>query len=163
MKERGLMAIIVAEGDRSSISFANIRGGSGCTGCKTYLETRCAESRHLGEHVPKDAGTDSGPSVTYFTPRQLVALTTFSDLVAEASGARRAGCRHADLPNDGRPLRDGGAGATAYAEAVVIYWLHVGSVVFAIFGTQSRLVGAQRWIRLSCVYATGPPNGMGLC
>ena len=34
--------------------------------------------------MPKDAGTDSRPFGDLFTPRQLVALTTFSDLVAEA-------------------------------------------------------------------------------
>src|SRR5690606_4046476 len=56
-----------------------------------------------------------------FTPRQLVALTTFSDLVAEA---REQVCRDAlaaGLPDDDTPLREGGAGARAYAEAVSVY------------------------------------------
>ena len=56
-----------------------------------------------------------------FTPRQLVALTTFSDLVAEAMERVERDAANADLPNDERPLRDGGAGATAYAEAVGVY------------------------------------------
>ncbi len=56
-----------------------------------------------------------------FTPRQLVALTTFSDLVAEAMERVRRDAANAGLPNDERPLRDGGAGATAYAEAVGVY------------------------------------------
>ena len=56
-----------------------------------------------------------------FTSRQLVALTTFSDLVAEAMERVEQDAASADLPNDGRPLRDGGAGATAYAEAVGVY------------------------------------------
>ena len=56
-----------------------------------------------------------------FTPRQLVALTTFSDLVAEAMERVKRDADGADLPNDKRPLRDGGAGATAYAEAVGVY------------------------------------------
>ena len=75
-----------------------------------------------------------------FTPRQLVALTTFSDLVAEAmervkrdySGLRasRPGRGQDTLDMEGEtpaypenetPLRDGGAGATAYAEAVGVY------------------------------------------
>lgn len=57
----------------------------------------------------------------YFTPRQLVALTTFSDLVAEAIGHVRRDAIGAGLPDDGKPLRDGGTGATAYAEAVGVY------------------------------------------
>ena len=56
-----------------------------------------------------------------FTPRQLVALTTFSDLVGEATERVRLDAAAAGLPNDGRPLRDGGTGATAYAEAVGVY------------------------------------------
>ena len=56
-----------------------------------------------------------------FTSRQLVALTTFSDLVAEAMERVERDAANTDLPNDGRPLRDGGAGATAYAEAVGVF------------------------------------------
>ena len=56
-----------------------------------------------------------------FTPRQLVALTTFSDLVAEATERVERDAANADLPKDKRPLRDGGTGATAYAEAVGVY------------------------------------------
>jgi putative DNA methylase len=56
-----------------------------------------------------------------FTPRQLVALTTFSDLVAEARAKIRADALAADLPNDDAPLGDGGVGARAYAEAVSVY------------------------------------------
>ena len=54
----------------------------------------------------------------YFTPRQLVALTTFSDLVSEARERIRQDAVAAGLPDDGVPLREGGTGATAYAEAV---------------------------------------------
>jgi len=56
-----------------------------------------------------------------FTPRQLVALTTFSDLVGEAMERVRRDALAAGLPDDGVPLRDGGTGATAYAEAVGVY------------------------------------------
>jgi putative DNA methylase len=56
-----------------------------------------------------------------FTPRQLVALTTFSDLVGEAMGRVREDSLAAGLPNDNKPLRDGGTGAQAYAEAVGVY------------------------------------------
>ena len=53
-----------------------------------------------------------------FTDRQLVALTTFSDLVTEARERVRADALAAGIPDDGVPLRDGGVGATGYAEAV---------------------------------------------
>jgi len=56
-----------------------------------------------------------------FTPRQLVALTTFSDLVGEAMQQVRRDTLQAGLPDDPKPLRDGGIGATAYAEAVGVY------------------------------------------
>lgn len=56
-----------------------------------------------------------------FTPRQLVALTTFSDLVGEAIQRIEADARAAGLEPDPRPLRDGGTGPRAYAEAVGVY------------------------------------------
>ena len=56
-----------------------------------------------------------------FTDRQLVALTTFCDLVGEAMERTRGDAASAGLPDDGRPLREGGTGATAYAEAVGVY------------------------------------------
>ena len=56
-----------------------------------------------------------------FTPRQLVALTTLSDLVGEAMERIRRDAPASGLPDDGKPLRDGGTGAFAYAEAVGVY------------------------------------------
>ncbi|MBO9384726.1 MAG: DUF1156 domain-containing protein, partial [Roseiflexus sp.] len=56
-----------------------------------------------------------------FTPRQLVALTTFADLVGEAMECVRRDAQAAGLPDDGVGLNDGGAGATAYAQAVGVY------------------------------------------
>ena len=56
-----------------------------------------------------------------FTSRQLIALTTFSDLVGEVMERVRRDAASAGLPDDDRPLRDGGTGATAYAEAVAVY------------------------------------------
>ncbi|PIE22573.1 MAG: hypothetical protein CSA62_11850 [Planctomycetota bacterium] len=58
-----------------------------------------------------------------FTPRQLVALTTFSDLVGEAMDRIRQDSLAAGLPDDPTPLRDGGTGARAYAEAVAVYFV----------------------------------------
>ena len=56
-----------------------------------------------------------------FTHRQLVALTTFSDLVQEAREQVWRDALAAEVSDDGKALRDGGAGATAYAEAVGVY------------------------------------------
>ena len=56
-----------------------------------------------------------------FTPRQLVALTTFSDLVTEARARVERDAIVAGLPDDSTLLRDGGTGAKAYAEAVGVY------------------------------------------
>ncbi|MBE3561330.1 MAG: DUF1156 domain-containing protein [Ktedonobacteraceae bacterium] len=60
-----------------------------------------------------------------FTPRQLVALTTFADLVQEVRERVLADAvqayRQAGLPDDARPLHEGGSGAAAYADAVATY------------------------------------------
>ncbi|MDB9406766.1 DUF1156 domain-containing protein [Microcystis sp. CS-574] len=56
-----------------------------------------------------------------FTPRQLVALTTFSDLVSEAREKIKADAVAAGIPDDDLSLNDGGIGATAYADAVATY------------------------------------------
>jgi putative DNA methylase len=56
-----------------------------------------------------------------FTPRQLVALNTFADLLLEARQNAKADAVRAGLQNDGRPLANGGAGAEAYADAIAIY------------------------------------------
>jgi putative DNA methylase len=56
-----------------------------------------------------------------FTPRQLVALTTFSDLVHEAREEIKRSAIAVGFADDGRALCDGGVGAHAYADAVSVY------------------------------------------
>ena len=56
-----------------------------------------------------------------FTRRQLVALTTFSELVQEAHERVQHDALTAGLTDDSKPLRDGGTGATAYADAIAVY------------------------------------------
>jgi len=56
-----------------------------------------------------------------FTPRQLVALTTFSDLVGEVRERVLQNARSAGLPDDKKGINNGGCGATAYADAVATY------------------------------------------
>ncbi len=56
-----------------------------------------------------------------FTSRQLVALTTFSDLVQEAREKVLLDAQQAGMTTDGIPLNDGGTGTNAYADAVATY------------------------------------------
>jgi putative DNA methylase len=73
---------------------------------------------------PRDFKTPNYGLATFadlFTSRQLVALTTFSDLVGEASEKVKADAIKAGMPADSKPLRDGGFGASAYSEAICVY------------------------------------------
>ncbi len=56
-----------------------------------------------------------------FTKRQLLALNTFSDLVAEAIQKCERDSLAAGRGDDPRGLDDGGAGAKAYAQAIGVY------------------------------------------
>lgn len=56
-----------------------------------------------------------------FTPRQLVALTTFSDLVRECREQIRKDALAAGMADDENGLETGGCGAQAYAEAASVY------------------------------------------
>jgi putative DNA methylase len=73
-----------------------------------------------------------------FTSRQLVALVTFSDLVGEAHERIRHDTATTGLPDDHKPLRDGGTSATAYAEAVGLYLAMVVSKETVFLVTQAR-------------------------
>lgn len=53
-----------------------------------------------------------------FLPRQLAALTTFSDLLSEFWERARSDAIAAGMSDDGVRFRDGGSGADAYADAV---------------------------------------------
>lgn len=67
--------------------------------------------RNFGLHRPMDL----------FTPRQLVAMVTFSDLVQEARMQVKRHAIAASMPDDDKLLRDGGIGAVAYADAIAVY------------------------------------------
>ena len=57
----------------------------------------------------------------YFTPRQLVALTTFSDLVQEIRNKVIEDSKAQGMQDDGLGIDAGGTGATAYGDAVAVY------------------------------------------
>ena len=77
-----------------------------------------------------------------FTPRQLVALTTFSDLVQEAIARCHSDARNAGMEDDPRGLEEGGTGAKAYAEAVGVY------LTFAIDKVADRNSSLCSWATL---------------
>ena len=77
-----------------------------------------------------------------FTPRQLTALTTFSELVAEAQAKAEADAVAAGMKNDHLPLRNGGDGAKAYGEAVGVY------LAFAVDRLANRSSTICPWNRI---------------
>jgi putative DNA methylase len=82
----------------------------------------------------------------YFTPRQLLALTTFSDLVEEVRERVKRDALATGLPDNGG-LAAGGTGATAYAEAVSVYLAFARDKVVNWLTTISHWWGAQDKIR----------------
>ena len=132
-----LMAV-VAEGDRSRV----------------YLEPTEEQEYIALSAMPKDTPETDLPERALgfrvqeygmtkwrdlFTDRQLVALTTFADLVAEARDRVQRDAVAVGMRNAGVPLRDDGTGATAYAEAVGVY---LGMAVSKLSDAQSSLC---RW------------------
>jgi putative DNA methylase len=101
-----------------------------------------------------------------FTTRQLLALTTFSDLTNEARAQVERDAVAAGLPDDALSLAAGGRGALAYAEAVGIdlafavdyganYWSTIATPAEGfIRGTFSRQALPMTWD-----FAEAPPFG----
>jgi len=76
-----------------------------------------------------------------YTPRQLLALTTFADQIGAIRTEIEADARRAGLDADGVPLREGGAGAPAYAEAVSVY------LAMALDRAAAKWCSFARWHR----------------
>lgn len=75
-------------------------------------------------HNPRDIRTQLYGLTSYgdlFTSRQLVALSTFSDLVAEVRAQVVEDAQAAGMDEDSLGLDGGGCGAMAYGEAVGVY------------------------------------------
>ena len=114
-----LMAV-VAEGTRGRVYLA---ATSEMEKIATMTEPTWAPELSLPDD-PRNFWTLSYGLTTYadlFTSRQLVALTTFSDLVAEVREKIRTDSIVAGMSDDKTNLANGGTGATAYAEAVSVY------------------------------------------
>lgn len=75
-----------------------------------------------------------------FTPRQLVALTTLSDLVGEVRERILKDGLVAGMADDGKALDVGGTGATAYAQAVSVY------LAFAVDRCADFSNSLTRWV-----------------
>ena len=154
-----LMAI-VAEGDRERVYLAPTEEHhSAATGAEPNWKPETAMPENARWFSPPLYGLTTFGDL--FTGRQLVALTTFSDLVVEAMERVRTDAAAAELPDGGRPLREGGTGATAYAEAVGVY---LGLGVSKLSDTQSTLC---RWKStmdqsIAAFGRPGSPNGLGL-
>ncbi|MEO0248549.1 MAG: DUF1156 domain-containing protein [candidate division WOR-3 bacterium] len=109
---------IVAEGNRGRIYV------SPPSYSEDNIET--PETSWLDQPLPENPRWFSPPGYglrnfkDLFTPRQLVALTAFSDLVAEARERALADALAAGL-HEGEGIAAGGRGARAYADAVATY------------------------------------------
>lgn len=118
MEDR-LMAVVV-EGNRSRI-YLNPTVDIESTASKAKPQ------RKPDVEMPKNPRWFSPPLyglTTYgdlFTPRQLLALTTFSDLVCEAREQILKDAIAAGMADDDATLRDDGLGAMAYGEAIGVY------------------------------------------
>jgi putative DNA methylase len=128
--------IIKAEGRAGKLSAQMMavvaEGSSG----RSYCEATAIDIAAAGQAEPnwKPAGRNpekltGGTVFVYgldewwklFTPRQLTALTTFSDLLPEVRERVLADWVAGNGPDDGIRLRNGGSGASAYADAIVTY------------------------------------------
>ena len=112
-----LMAVVV-EGHRGRVylSPTDEMGGVAASALPSWKpDTPCrgtfasnAQGRRYGFNVFGD----------YFTNRQLLALTVFSDLVAEVRERVRLDAAQAGYADDGLGLDAGGLGATSYADSI---------------------------------------------
>lgn len=114
-----LMAI-VAEGDRGRVYLSPTQQDEvvARSASPTWAPEGEIAARMTGGNCTPYGLTQWGD---LFTDRQLVALTTFSELVGEVRERVRADAARAGLADDGKRLDEGGTGATAYADAVATY------------------------------------------
>ncbi len=133
-----LMAI-VAQGDRSRVYLAPTEDQEKIALSATPTDTPEADlpKRALSFRV-QEYGMTKWRDL--FTSRQLAALTTFSELVTEARQRVQRDAVAAGMPADGVPLRDGGKGAMAYAEAIAVY------LAFAVDRCCDFSNSCTRWI-----------------
>lgn len=114
-----LMAV-VAEGSRGRVYCTPTGRDEQCAKCEVPENVPSGSLAANPQYmIPIPYGMDEWWKL--FTPRQLVALTTFSDLLAEVSIKVHNDALSAGMQNDDVRLRNGGGGAAAYTDAVVTY------------------------------------------
>lgn len=114
-----LMAV-VCEGVRSRVYLSPIDGMEEVArGARPTWRPTAPVPRHLTGGTCVPYGLDQFGKL--FTDRQLVALNTFSDLVKDAQAKATADAKAAGWEDDGKPLCEGGTGATAYGDALAVY------------------------------------------
>lgn len=109
----------VAEGERRRVYLAPSKSHEDAASCARPATAPLGNlpDQALGFRV-KAYGMDAYADL--FTPRQLTALTTFSDLVGEARELVLRDALAAGLP-EGERLDGGGSGSAAYADAVTTF------------------------------------------
>lgn len=114
-----LMAV-VCEGVRSRVYLSPIDGMEEVArGARPTWKPTAPVPRHLTGGTCVPYGLDQFGKL--FADRQLVALNTFSDLVKDAQAKATADAKAAGWEDDGKPLCEGGTGATAYGDALAVY------------------------------------------
>ncbi len=116
------LVAVVAEGERRRVYVAATSDDANTAtvdrGVSWAPSQRVPEPNHEVDRLPMYGMFTWGDA---FAPRQLTALTTFSDLLGEVAEQARSDASGAGLAADGVRLNTGGRGADAYADAVVTY------------------------------------------
>ena len=143
------MIAVVAEGNRKRVYLPPVELPGIVPPDDVPSGKLSTNSQYMGTPLYGMTTTDS-----LFASRQLVALTTFSDLLLEIGSRVEADAREAGLAGDRIRLRDGGSGTAAYADAMVTYlafaldrcadlwatgatWNSTGQTIQHVFGRQA--------------------------
>ena len=114
-----LMAI-VAEGDRGRVYFSPTPEMEAIAlSAQPTWKPDCEMPKKHRNFQPPGYGMNNLGDI--FTSRQLVALTTFSDLVQEARERVKLDAIQAGLTDNKQAIAEMGSGAPAYADAVAVY------------------------------------------
>jgi putative DNA methylase len=151
---------VVAEGSRQRIYLPPDADTSPPLDGESEKRVEEARGGFLSSPTPQrlTGGTCYGYGLTswgkLFTPRQLVALTTFSDLVQEARERVLHDAQAAGMP-PGPGIEDGGDGGEAYADAVATY------LAFVVSRMADRHSSLTRWDPNPSGYAPKIANTFG--
>ena len=101
-----------------------------------------------------------------FTPRQLLALSTFTNLITDVRKQVLDDSKSSGLPQDKRALREGGEGAVAYADAISVYMafaVDYAANYWSVIATPAegfiRGTFARQAIPMTWDFAEAPPFG----